>query len=566
MSLATFRIGLPSLGVDRQSRTLIPAPQLDRWHAHRLGGWRFARSRELQPWPLVANFADTPDTDQITRLANPRWGDGTGSLVRHNASSFRHLLGGNWAAATPAAGFPTSSGFHWGADVVPSAETAAGNNGNGVYMFSNRVIGPYYWFPAIGGGVALAVGGASLPARHIISYADRAFLFNLLAGGTIRGRSAIWSVAGDGLTFTGTGSGDKEFTELDGEITAVGIIRRSLVVYSRNSIVIGEETFIPDSPVAYSPVVSRGRGVWAPDSLLQFADVHAGLAEDGFWTFDGSTFQDIGAPINDDILSRINRTAVNSVWGVVKPDWQMAIWALPMDGNNLPNEIWGYNYARNAWTQLDALSYFGGVPPTAGAVIFLGSALPWNDAFFALAPSDQWNEHIGKRWVDFRGESVRPTIVVGLNNGNTKTLDDTQSTTSAAFTIETPDFTFDAAQLQDTTTSRVYDSVEPGDITTLDEVTIIYSAAGSLDSTLYLQISADGGATWTGFGSETGAIVLPATDVGQRGRVSVNGRTSAEQIRLRFSNADPVTGVLQSCQIKPEDFYFSIRKAGEIRV
>jgi hypothetical protein len=569
MSRTNHRLGLPLGGVNREARTLIPLPQTDQWTAPTVGGFRFARGRQLQPWPFVGGFADATDLNTITRLFNIRWGDGTGSLVRHTNATFGHLIGGVWAAVTPGAGFPTVTDSRWGADLVTSVEAAAGNNGNGVYMFSNRLIGPYYWFPAIGGGIALAVGGASLPARHVVNFADRAFLFNLLAAGTVRGRSAIWSVAGDGLTFTGTGSGDREFTELDGEITAVGVIRRSLVVYSRTSIVVGEETFIPDSPVSYSPVVSRGRGVWAPDSLLQFADVHAGLAEDGFWSFDGSTFINIGAPINDDILSRVNRQAVSTIWGMVKPDWNMAIWFLPMSGNSKPNEAWGYNYVRNIWTQLDANAYFSGVQPTAGVVTLLGPALAWNDALFAAAPTDQWNEQLGKTWIDFRGESLRPTAIVGLNNGVTRVLNDELDATTVALLIETPDFTFEGSPfLEDTREGRqlrAFDVVRPDDIVTLDELDIHYTSSAGVAATLFVRISSDGGATWTGLGSVTGEVTLPATSTGQRGRVHLYGRFSGEHVRFQITNTDPSTGVIRDCRIRPEDFHLAFRKAGESR-
>lgn len=559
MAFSRIRLGLPLGGINREIRSAIPVPnQPDAWAAEDIQGWRFETARTLRPLPSVSSLANTPNAHRITNLSAIRFGDSTADIVRHTHASFHELLGGAWVARDPAAGYGASANTDvWGSALIPSTD------GKGRYMFSNGIVGPFIWDGSA--GIATGPPASTNPARYIIAFADRAMLFNLKTGATISNRSAQWSIAGDDTTFTGTGSGDRDFTEFEGAITGVGAIRRSLFVYARNSIIGGSETFNVDSPVAYSPIVTHGIGIWAPNSLLAYNDIHAFLSEDGFRAFDGSQIIDIGAPIDTYILGRVNRNAINTVCGFVKPDWHAIFWAVPTGTSTVPNEGWWFDFKRQTWHRIDLSTYYS-VAPTAFTISLQSSALPWNDPMFNVPWTDA--SMAGKRWIDFAGTANAPTVLSGHNDGSTKFLDEASASGTLTLLIETPDFTWEGVAMLEAPHNRPSSDdqiVGPEDMKTLEEVELVYRTISG-DATLYLQVSTDGGQTFSSFGKNTdGAVSLPAGTGDAMRRVRVHGRKTGANIRVRLTSINPVSGAVGAARIKLEDFIWSVRKAGEIR-
>lgn len=562
MSVARIRFGLPLGGIDKEDRVALPAPtNPGAWAAQDLSGWRFDMARNLMPLPLPADFANNPDSVRVTRLFNVRFGNDTAAIVRHTHSGFYELANGVWTSRTPAAGFPTTVNSYWGSALVPSP-AGGGDPGKGLYMFSNRVIGPFTWN---GSGVASAPPASALPARHVVSFADRAILLNVLSGGNIRGRTGQWSVAGDATTFTGTGSGNRDFLELEGEITGAGVIRRSLFVYSRTGLVGGVETFDAENPISYGPVVTRGVGLWAPESLLGYNDIHAFLSEEGFKSWDGSQFIPIGSRIDTHILSRINRDAISTVSGFVKPDWNIAFWALPMDSSTIPTEGWFYDYKRQSWHRVDLNDYFDS-PSTSFALVFQAAGVLWNNAIFGVP----WNSAgmASAIWVDFRGAASRPTVLVGHNSGSTSVLDESRPHTNLKLEIETPDFTWEGTPIYDefATASRSPIRVVNSDtITTLDQIELMYRTIDGAP-TFHILVSGDGGETFSSFGSVADGAVTFTAGAGDRvRRLRAHGRFSGATVRVKLTNKHPITGVVSTGAIHLEDMVFTTRETGEIR-
>jgi hypothetical protein len=567
MPILTAHVGLPLRGVDRTSRSVVAPPENpDEWYASDIQGLRFATRKELRPWPSVTNFGGSvydldppsfpPETvARVLNLRSLRWGDETTDIIRHSQGAgagtddgFAELFQGAWTSRSN--GINTgSTDDRWGGDVC------AGNNGKGFYVFSNRIVGPYKWDGAAADATTIA---SADEAKVVISFADRCFLMNQRVSGTVQSRRLQWSVPGDANTFTGTGASFRVITELQGDITAATVLDDVLQVFTQRGLIRGAETFRAQGPVLYDPVVKDGIGVWAPDSLGCYNELCAFLSEKGFKSWDNRTFQPIGDPIDDYILSRINIKALNTISNVVKHNWNMIIWALPMDGSALPNELWCYNWKFNHWTRLNASAYFSS-PVTAMALLEEGQGLPWNDAFFGANP---WNHASlsGLTWADFAsGASVQ--ILTGHDDGTTNLLDEAQENTALTWDIETPDFSYVGGVVSERDAfppTRIHS----GDIVTLDSITIFYRTIENA-TTAYVTVSTDGGQSFSALDEQDGALNLPVGN--GLLKASLDGRFSGEQFRVRISSKNPNTGASAQASAKIEDLKFSIRRSGASR-
>lgn len=571
MSSARLHLGLPLAGgVVRDQRSRRSSSRRpDEWSAADILGLRWDEihpmgTRVLRPLPNpIAFAAPALNANRVTRLQNVIFGDGTAEVVRHDLSDFAELHQGSWTSRRPVAHVGTSNTSYWGGAVCPVAGSGKGN-----YVYSSRDLTNavdnrvFRWDGTSGNSVGIVAAEAS---RHVVAFADRAFLLDQLVSGARRGRRAQWSVAGDCATFSGIGSGAREFGEFEGIITNAGVLRGNLIVYSTDNIVAGVDAFDPDNPVSYSSVTgaaggARSFGNWAPNSLIQYYDVHAFLSRDGFKSFDGSSFEHIGAPIDGSVIARLNINALDAVFSAVKADWHIAFWALPVDGATVPNEGWFYDFKRQTWHRVDLASMYAAAP-TAAAIVDQASGLAWSDAFFA---GKAWNhaDFSGKRWSDYAGKGQAPTLLSGHSDGTTFQLDEGQTNPSLIIGIETPDFTFEAVPLFEDAANqdpRGSSSIDPNSVVTLDYVDFFYRTISGA-STLHLSVSIDGGHSFTAYGA--GSISLPVRN--GVGRIRAAGRASGQQIRLKISNMN-AQGAVTAFDSHLEDIVVSIRRSGEAR-
>lgn len=578
MSSARIHIGLPAAGGivrDQRSRRTVSRRNPDEWAASDLVGLRWDEdpvlgTRFLRPLPAPVVFAETSpgvpfNANRVTRLQNVIFGDGSAEVIRHDFSDFAELHQGVWTSRRALAHTGTGNNSYWGGAVCPIAASGKGN-----YVYSSRDLTTaadnqvFRWDGTAGNATGIVGANAS---RHVVAFVDRCFLFDQLISGTRRGRQAQWSVAGDCSTMTGTGSGSREFGEFEGVITNVGVLRGNLIVYSTDNIVAGVDAFDPDNPVRYTSVTgaaggARSFGNWAPNSLIQYYDVHAFLSRDGFKTFDGSAFEHIGAPIDASIISRINIDALDTVFSAVKTDWHIAFWGLPMDGASVPNEGWFYDFKRNTWHRVDLTSMYSS-SPTAAAIVDQAAGIPWDDDIFD-SPLIAWNDASlsGKRWADFAGKGETPTMLTGHSDGITNQLDESQTNSSLIVGIRTPDFTFEAIPVfndPNIPNPRSSTTIGASSVVTLDYVDIYYRTISGA-STLRLSTSVDGGGSFKSYGA--GTLSLPVrTGIG---RIRAAGRASGQQIRLDIANVD-AQGNVTALDSRIEDIVVSVRRSGDAR-
>lgn len=559
MSLARIHIGLPITGIDLDSPARVDVPARPfAWSARDIDGMRYFTHRYLRPWPALGAYADTPDATRVTRLHNVLWGDGSSDMIRHVGAGVHRLSVGAWGSIKGALDVRAPVTNYWSSALVP------GNSGRGFYLFStdHRSAGPatdqiFFWDGAAASVSNTWASGTPNPARHVVSFADRAFLFNQLVAGTAQRRRAQWTIAGVGNSWTGTGSGNREFSEFEGAINGAGVLRGTLFVYAERSIVAGHESFDSTAPVYYTPVTTNGIGIWAPGSLVSYGDFHAFLSHEGFRAFDGSTITPIGAPIDAFILSNIERAAAEAVCSTVIPaPWNLAVWALPMGSTGLPTELWAYDFVRNRWTRTTSL-YSGEAAVTAFAMQTRTTVVTWD----ALVGT--WDAQTAT-WDALGGSASDVVIVSGHDDGETHTLDDTGVNPNVSITLDFPDWTFEGTVLFDRRSQglRSASRVLAGDIATFDGIEITYSPLDAMtDSMLYLLVSTDGGSGYTLLDT----ITLTAGVANRTLRARSHARESGESLRLRLTNRNPSTGIVTAARFMFEDISLSVRRSGALR-
>jgi hypothetical protein len=131
------------------------------------------------------------------------------------------------------------------------------------------------------------------------------------------------------------------------------------IVGGRYSIVFQERGIVRldqvEPPVVFRVTeIERDRGCAAPFSVVTAGFVTAFLAQDGFWTTNGSEFAPIGTSrVNRWFFENVDQARIGEVYAGV--DWQNEsfVWAFP-DVNapaGVLNRVMFYSWAQNRWTE-----------------------------------------------------------------------------------------------------------------------------------------------------------------------------------------------------------------------
>lgn len=101
------------------------------------------------------------------------------------------------------------------------------------------------------------------------------------------------------------------------------------------------------------------RGTPAPGSIAQLGNKIFYLGEDGFYVFDGSQSQPIGAGrVDKTFLADVDTTYLSRISCAVDPVNKMVFWAYAGSGhsNGNPNNLLAYNWDVNRWTRITSVN------------------------------------------------------------------------------------------------------------------------------------------------------------------------------------------------------------------
>jgi hypothetical protein len=155
-----------------------------------------------------------------------------------------------------------------------------------------------------------------------------------------------WSKESDVTDWTDSTAGENDFLETDDYITGLGRVGPNLVVYKRDSLITGTRSGDLTAPVHYqSP--SRGIGLVAPYSLVDFMGTNAWLGRDDFYMMNGDQPVSIGEPIRNKFLDNIGETEMMRTWGVANYNANEITWFANTDTGQ---KAYVWNYKTNQWS------------------------------------------------------------------------------------------------------------------------------------------------------------------------------------------------------------------------
>lgn len=227
--------------------------------------------------------------------------------------------------------YPGSTGTFDGGDktgyvrhiyTVPTQPTAASNHRwswcivDNMLVFTNGDTIVQYWDGGSGYATTIETSPSVAKNAHFcIEYADRLVIADY---GVTRDPVRIaWSKNGDPNDFTDTLGGTAGVAVLLGSenyITGLGKIGTYLIVYRRESIVIGNRTGNATAPIIF-PRERKGVGCVAPWSIVEADGTNFFLGRNDFYMMRSDYPEPIGMKIRDKFFDIVEWTEVENVWG-----------------------------------------------------------------------------------------------------------------------------------------------------------------------------------------------------------------------------------------------------------
>ena len=180
-------------------------------------------------------------------------------------------------------------------------------------------------------------------ARCCIAYANRLIIAD---HGTVRDPVGLaWSVNGDATDWTGTGSGSVTFLEADDFITALGVVGVNLIVYRRDSLLIGYRTGVA-TPALSFPLPRKGIGCVSPYSIIEANNTNYFVGTNDFYVMDGDMPYSIGEKVRDMFFSMVGYTELEKVVGYENTILNEILWLANTSEGKF---VFAYDYKREEW-------------------------------------------------------------------------------------------------------------------------------------------------------------------------------------------------------------------------
>jgi hypothetical protein len=165
-------------------------------------------------------------------------------------------------------------------------------------------------------------------ARYCMEYGNRLFLADTkdsavrnpyLGRWSAEGLPAVWDPAVNAT------AGQQEFIEADDYITGLGKAGANVILYKRNSIIIGNRTGNAYDPFEF-PIRRPGGGCVAPYSIVEAMSTNVWLGKEDFYALDGDYPKAIGEKMRFKFFDLVKPTEAEYTFGWMNPWENEVIW------------------------------------------------------------------------------------------------------------------------------------------------------------------------------------------------------------------------------------------------
>jgi len=171
-----------------------------------------------------------------------------------------------------------------------------------------------------------ASGAVAIKARYCKAYANRLIIADY--GSTRDPLGLAWSGEGDPNTFNSsddTSAGSNIFIGSGEYLTGLGVVGGGLIVYLRESIILGSRTSVSTAPIRF-PRQRPGIGCIAPYSIAEYMGRNAFLGSDNFYEIRADVAEPIGDGIEDKLFDIVDNTEAEKIWSYVDTDLNIICW------------------------------------------------------------------------------------------------------------------------------------------------------------------------------------------------------------------------------------------------
>lgn len=231
-----------------------------------------------------------------------------------------------------------------GAYTVPTGERWTWCIVDDKFIFTNGNTNVQSW---AGGSVADLNSSYAVKARYCIEYANRLVIADY--GGTRDPTGLAWSKEGDPTNWVDSTAGSRTELESKDFITGLGRVGANLIVYKRDSILVGNRTGIATAPIAF-PRLRRGIGCVAPYSIVDVMGTNAFIGRNDFYVIDGDRAVSIGEKMRDKFFEIVNLDDIKEVYGFENNITNEVCWLATTSEGDL---CFAWDYKLREWNVYD---------------------------------------------------------------------------------------------------------------------------------------------------------------------------------------------------------------------
>ena len=217
------------------------------------------------------------------------------------------------------------------------------------FCFTNGNENVQYWDGAASTAANLDSTHA-VKARYCLNYANRLVLADTYISGQREPWTLKWSKEGDPTNWIDSTAGENDFIGSESYIMGMGKVASLIIVYKRNSIIIGARKGIATDPMTF-PTERMGVGCIAPYSIVDALGTNFFLGNDDFYMMNGDYAESIGGKIRDKFFSLTSSTETERVWGGYSEQYKLIIWFATTD--DYGQLAFAYDYRNKEWMTLD---------------------------------------------------------------------------------------------------------------------------------------------------------------------------------------------------------------------
>ncbi|MCK7503190.1 MAG: hypothetical protein MZV70_03215 [Desulfobacterales bacterium] len=178
----------------------------------------------------------------------------------------------------------------------------------------------------------------------MVPYANRLVIADYKVSSVRNPNLMAWSKEGDPTDWTDSTAGTNEFIDTEDYIMGLGVTGSSIIVYKRDSIVIGGRTGIATAPIELP--TTRRPGTVAPYSIAAVAGTNFWLGEEDFYALDGDYPRAIGEKMRYRFYDVVDPTEAKNTWSFVNSQEGEIMWFANTSAGQV---AFVYDYKTGEW-------------------------------------------------------------------------------------------------------------------------------------------------------------------------------------------------------------------------